>query len=203
MFKFNEDNQMTMENILSNVDIEEVYKDIYAQPEYRRLAEKHKKFKISGNIAQALIYAKKMKDYEVGVFEGVARRYIDANRITCDWVSAMPDNDRKYLSILSYAVYMLADVLDNYILDLNGLMKKHTDHRVYGFDKLNQAVKEARKVVTHFDGTINDEKATSLFGDFADDLYKLIFNKSSSYYNKLKKHAENSNKKVARNAEVA
>ena len=192
-----------MENFLTKEQIEEIYKDIYAQPEYRRLAEKHKKFKISGNIAQALIYAKKMKDYEIGVFEGIARRYIDANRITCDWLSAMPENDRKFLSILSYAVYMLSDVLDSYIMDLNQLMKKHTDHKVYGFDKLNQAVKEARKVVTHFDGTINDEKATSLFGDFADDLYKLIFNKSSSYYNNLKKYEESINKKAARNAEVA
>ena len=154
-------------------------------------------------MAQAVIYAKKMKDYEIRVFEGIARRYIDAHRITCDWVSAMPENDRKNLSILSYAVYMLSDVLDNYIMDLNLLMKKHTDHRVYGFDKLNQAVKEARKVVVHFDGTIGDEKATSLFGDVSDELYKLIFNKSSSYYNKLKKHEKSVNKKTARNAKVA
>lgn len=192
-----------MENFLTKEQIEEIYKDIYAQPEYRKMAEKHKKFKISGNIAQALIYAKKMKDYEVGVFEGIARRYINANRITCDWLSAMPDSDRKFLSILSYAVYMLSDVLDSYIMDLNQLMKKHTDHRVYGFDKLNQAVKEAKKVVAHFDVTINDEKAASLFGDFADDLYKLIFNKSSSYYNKLKNHAEKANKKTSQDAKVA
>lgn len=192
-----------MENFLTKEQIEEIYKDIYAQPEYRRLAEKHKKFKISGNIAQALIYAKKMKDYETGAFEGIARRYIDANRITCDWLSAMPDNDRKFLSILSYAVYMLSDVLDSYIMDLNQLMKKHTDHKVYGFDKLNQAIKEARKVVVHFDGTIGDEKATSLFSSCSDDLYKLIFNKSSSYYNKLKKYEESINKKATRNAKVA
>lgn len=192
-----------MENFLTKEQIEEIYKDIYAQPEYRKMAEKHKRFKISGNIAQALIYAKKMKDYEVGVFEGIARRYINANRITCDWLSAMPENDRKFLSILSYAVYMLSDVLDSYIMDLNQLMKKHTDHRVYGFDKLNQAVKEAKKVVAHFDVTINDEKAASLFGDFADDLYKLIFNKSSSYYNKLKNHAEKANKNTPQDAKVA
>lgn len=192
-----------MENFLTKEQIEEIYKDIYAQPEYRKMAEKHKKFKISGNIAQALIYAKKMKDYEVGVFEGIARRYINANRITCDWLSAMPENDRKFLSILSYAVYMLSDVLDSYIMDLNQLMKKHTDHRVYGFDKLNQAVKEAKKVVAHFDVTINDDKAASMFGDFADDLYKLIFNKSSSYYNKLKNHAEKANKNTPQDAKVA
>lgn len=206
MLQFNENNQInqiTMENILSKIDIDEVYKDIYAQPEYRKLAEKHKKFKISGNIAQALIYAKKMKDYEVGVFEGVARRYIDANRITCDWVSAMPENDRKYLSILSYSAYMLSDVLDNYIMDLNQLMKKHTDHKVYGFDKLNIAIKEARKVVTHFDGTMNDDKAISMFGDISDKLYKMIFNQASSYYNKLKDHAEKANKNTSRNAKVA
>lgn len=98
---------------------------------------------------------------------------------------------------------MLSDVLDSYIMDLNQLMKKHTDHRVYGFDKLNQAVKEAKKVVAHFDVTINDEKAASLFGDFADDLYKLIFNKSSSYYNKLKNHAEKANKNTPQDAKVA
>lgn len=189
--------------MLSNIDIEEIYKDIYAQPEYRRLAEKHKKCKISGNIAQALIYAKKMKDYEVGVFEGIARRYIDTNRITCEWVSAMPKENRKTLSILSYAVYMLSDVLESYIMDLNGLMKKNTDRRVYGFDKLNEAIKEAKKVVTHFDRVISDEKATTLFGNMTDDLYKLIFNKSCSYYNKLNKYAEDVNKKAASGTEVA
>lgn len=194
---------MELENILTKEAIEEIYKDIYASKEYRKLADKHQQLIKTGKVAQSVIYAKKMKDYEVGVFEGIARRYIDAHRITCDWVSAMPENDRKNLSILSYAVYMLSDVLDNYIMDLNLLMKKHTDHRVYGFDKLNQAVKEARKVVVHFDGTIGDEKATSLFGDVSDYLYKLIFNKSSSYYNKLKKHEKNVNKKAPRNAKVA
>ena len=194
---------MEIDNMLSNIDIEEIYKDIYAQPEYRKLAEKHKKFKISGNIAQAFIYAKKMKDYEIGVFEGIARRYIDANRITCEWVSAMPKENRRMLSVLSYAVYMHSDVLESYIMDLNGLMKKNTGRRVCGFDKLNEAVKEAKKVVTNFDKAINDEKATTLFGNMTDDLYKLIFNKSSSYYNKLNKYAETVNKKAASGTEVA
>lgn len=194
---------MELENLLTKEAIDEIYKDIYASKEYRKMADKYQQLMKTGKLAQAVIYAKKMKDYEIGVFEGIARRYIDSHRITCDWVSAMPENDRKNLSILSYAVYMLSDVLDNYIMDLNRLMKKHTDHRVYGFDKLNQAVKEARKVVVHFDGTIGDEKATSLFGDVADNLYKMAFNKASSYYNKLKKNAENVNKKAASDAKVA
>lgn len=192
-----------MENILSKADIEEIYKDIYAQPEYRELAENHRMYKASGKIAQALIYAKKMKNYEIGVFEGIARRYIDAHRITCDWVSAMPENDRKNLSILSYAVYMLSDVLETYIMDLNLLMKKHTNHKVYGFDKMNQAMREAKEVVLHYDDIMKDEKATFLFGHMSDDLYKMIFNKSSSYYNKLKAHAEKADKETSRSAEMA
>lgn len=194
---------MELENLLTKEAIDEIYKDIYASKEYRKMADKYQQLIKTGSVAKAVIYAKKMKDYEIGVFEGIARRYIDSHRITCDWVSAMPENDRKNLSILSYSVYMLSDVLDNYIMDLNQLMKKHTDHKVYGFDKLNQAIKETRKVVTHFDGTMNDDKALSMFGDLSDKLYKMIFNQASSYYNKLKDHAENVNKKAASDAKVA
>lgn len=194
---------MELEDILTKEAIDEIYKDIYASREYRKLADKYQKLKMQGNITQALIYAKKMKAYEIGVFEGIARRYIDANRIAFDVVSAMPKDDRKTLSVLTYAVYMLSDVLESYIMDINRLMKKNTDRNVHGFDKLNEAIKEAKKVVTHFDKLINDKKTTTLFGYMTDDLYKLIFNKSSSYYNKLNKYAEDVDKKAASGTEVA
>lgn len=194
---------MELEDILTKEAIDEIYKDIYASREYRKLTDKYQKLKMQGNIAQALIYAKKMKAYEIGVFEGIARRYIDANRIAFGMVSAMPEDDRKTLSVLTYGVYMMSDVLESYIMDINRLMKKNTDRNVHGFDKLNEAIKEAKKVVTHFDKLINDKKTTTLFGYMTDDLYKLIFNKSSSYYNKLNKYAEDVDKKAASNTEVA
>lgn len=194
---------MEIKDILSEIDIKEIYKDIYASPEYRKMKEKYHKFRIQGNFAQMLVMSKKMKDYEVGVFEGIARRYIDRNRIVNDCLASMSVEDRKNLSIMSYGVYMLADVLEIFIMDINQLMKKNTEQRVCGFDKLKKALKEASKVVSHFDTTMSDEKASSMFGDASDNLYKLTFNKASSYYNKLKKHAESVNKKTARNAKVA
>lgn len=189
--------------MLSEIDIKQIYEEIYASPDYRKMADKYQKFRTSGNFAQMYVMAKKMKDYEIGVFEGIARRYIDKLRITNDWVSSMSDEDRKNLSILSYAVYMLSDVLESFIMDINLLMKKNTDSRVYGFDKLNEAVKEAKKVVTHFDKSMCDEKALSMFGDVSDDLFKMVFNKASSYTNKLSDYAKKTNKNTPRHAEVA
>ena len=194
---------MEIKEILSKEDIEEIYKDIYAESEYRKMAEKFNKFKMNGNYTQAMLMSKKMKDYEIGVFEGIARRRINAKKIAGDWVSVMPEEERKQLSILSYAVYMLSDVLEAYIMDINSILNKNIGRKVIGFDKLNQAMKESKSVVSLFDKIMSDDKASSLFGSCSDNLYKLCFNKASSYYNKLKTHEENTNKDTSRDTEVA
>lgn len=189
--------------MLSESDIKEIYKDIYASREYRKMADKYQQLNIQGNYAKAAICAKKMKEYEIGVFEGIARKYIDKNRLMHDWVSAMSEQDRKNLSILSYSIFMLSDVLETFIFDVNSLLKKYSDRKTVGFDKLNEALKEARKVVAHFDATMDDDKASYIFGDCSDNLHKLIFNKASSYMNKLKAYAKETNKNTPRDAKVA
>lgn len=194
---------MEIKDMLSESDIKAVYDEIYASPDYRKLTEKYQKFRKSGDFAQMYVMAKKMKDYEIGVFEGIARRFVSKLKMTRDWVEAMPGEDRKNLSVLSYSVYMLADVLEMFIMELNELLKKNTSCTVSGFDKLNEVAKEAKKIVLHFDSIMSDEKSCNLFSACSDDLYKLIFNKASSYKNKLEKYAEKTDKKAPRNAEVA
>ena len=71
------------------------------------------------------------------------------------------------------------------------------------YEKIQELLKETNKKISNFDTIMKDDKASMLFGECSDKLYKLIFNQANSYVNKLKKHEESVNKKAARHAEVA
>ena len=52
-------------------------------------------------------------------------------------------------------------------------------------------------LVSKFDNQINDEKASFLFGQMSDNLYEMVYNKASSYVNKLRSYENNNNKETS------
>ena len=144
-----------------------------------------------------------MKEMEVEVFSELCKQRIDLNRIVHEVVEKMDNEDKHYLNIVSNALRMMSDVIEMFIMDANYIMKKYGLNNIREYDKLNAALKEAKACVRTFDRLTEDKKILSMFGDCSDNLYKLIFNKASSYVNKVKKHEESINKKAARNAKVA
>lgn len=188
---------------LSQQTIEEIYKDIRSSKQYMKHAQLQNQYKKSGQWARAALEGKILKEMENAVWAEVAKQYIDRTQMTYDLIASMSEGDRHNMNILANAIVMLADVLDVLVMDTNSILKKYVSGRSTEFDKLKTALSEAKGIVSYFDNKIADEKAASMFGDCSDNLYKLVFNKASSYVNKLKKYEEGLNKKTARISKVA
>jgi hypothetical protein len=115
----------------------------------------------------------------------------------------MSEEDKHFLNISSNALRMLADLVEVFIMDANTVMHRYGLNNIKEYDKLSATLKESRALVRMFDTLTNDEKVSSLFGDCSDNLYKLVFNKASSFVNKVKKYEESVNKKMSRQTKVA
>jgi hypothetical protein len=188
---------------LNQQTIEEIYKDIRSSKQYMKHAQLQNQYKKSGRWAKAALEGKILKEMEQAVWAEVAKQYIDRTQVTMDVVASMSDEDRHKMNILANSIVMLADVLDNLVMDTDSILKKYVAGKNTEFDKLKSALSEAKGIVNYFDNKIADEKAAAMFGTAADNLYKLVFNKASSYVNKLKKYEESVAKKIARNAKMA
>lgn len=190
-------------DILTQEQIEEIYKDIRTSPEYMKFATMHTQYLKKGQYASAAIYAKKMKEYEVSIFAQIAKSYIDSNHFLLDAINSMTNEDRHQMNIITNAMYMLTDVLNIFVMDASTILKKYDLGQTKEYESLKQLLKETNKRIKLFDTLMKDEKASAIFGDASDNLYKMIFNKASSYVNKLKKYEESVNKKISRQKKVA
>lgn len=181
---------------LNQQTIEEIYKDIRSTKQYMKHAHLQNQYMKNGQWAKAALEGKFLKEMENAVWAEVAKQYIDRTQLTYDVVSSMSDEDRHKMNILANAIVMLADVLDNLVMDTDSVLKKYVSGKNTEFDKLKSALCEAKGIISYFDNKIADEKAASMFGDCSDNLYKLIFNKASSYVTKLKKYEESIARKL-------
>lgn len=183
--------------------IEAVYNEIHSSQQYIKLKKQYDTLSMRREYAKAMIVKKKMENYEVEVLDGILKTYVAKRRISEGIVESMSMEDRKTMNTLANAMLLLSDVLDAMTMDAQSVMKKYTNGRITDFEKLNNVLKETKSLVSYFDGQLKDEKAQLIFGETSDDLYKLVFNKSKSFVNKLKKHAENINKNAPSPSEVA
>lgn len=183
--------------------IEAVYNEIHSSQQYIKLKKQYDTLSMRREYAKAMIVKKKMENYEVEVFDGILKTYVAKRRISEGIVESMSVEDRKKMNTFANAMLLLSDVLDAMTMDAQSVMKKYTNGRITDFEKLNNVLKETKSLVSYFDGQLKDEKAQMIFGETSDDLYKLVFNKSKSFVNKLKKHAEDINKNAPSSSEVA
>ena len=188
---------------LNQHTIEEIYKDIRSSKKYMKHAKKQYDYLKNKMYAHAAMEGKIMRDMEVAVWNEVAKRYVDKNQITIDIIASMSDEDKKKMNIMANGLMMIADVLDNMVSDTNQILSKYDLSKSDEFDCLKQLLAESKKFVSYFDNRLNDEKASFLFGQMSDNLYKMTINKAGSYVRKLKEYAEELNKKAASVSEVA
>ena len=186
-----------MENNIITEDVRQnVMREIYANPTYISLNKKYQEHRRQGNFAQALVFSKKMKSFEMEVFSVIAKKYINRHNIMQGVVESMSREDRQKMNILANALYLMSDVFDSIITDTNQILNKYDAYQSTGFDRLSKVLKETKGLVAHFDALMDNEKASFIFGECADKLYKLTFNQSSSYVNKLKRYSEQENNKI-------
>ena len=167
---------------------EAVLIEVRKNPLYNTIKENYELHKRRGNIAQASMYYKKMKQFEADKFVEAAHIVAQKQKFVDDFVNSLDETDRKNMNILANAMVMLADVLEVMIFDTNCILKKYNAGKMTEFDTLNALAKEAKGFVHHLDKRLNDEEASFIFGQVSDYLYKLVFNKSAAFVRKLKAH---------------
>lgn len=107
-------------------------------------------------------------------------------------VRSMKEDDQMLMNVYGNLLCMLVDILDITIIDTNTLLRKyHPSFHIDMFDKIKQLGKECTMHVKMYDMAVKDEWHQNLYGDTADKMYKMCFNKSKSFINKLAKRAEN------------
>ena len=110
---------------LNQQTIEEIYKEIRSHKDYMKHAKLQNEYKRCGQWAKAALEGKILKDMEQAVWAEVAKQYIDRTQITMDVVASMSDEDRHKMNILANSIVMLADVLDNLVMDTDSILKKY------------------------------------------------------------------------------
>lgn len=173
---------------------EAILAEIHKNPMYEALKKAYEKHKRAGNIAQAYMYRDKKRNFEKDKFIEVAHCVAQKQKFVEDFTNSLDEADRKSMNILANAMVMIADVLEVMISDTNCILKKYNASKMTEFNTLNALAKEAKGFVHHLDKRLNDEKASFIFGQMSDDLYKLVFNKSASFVRKLKAHEKKKSK---------
>ncbi len=168
-------------------DIQElVLKEIYATPKYMNLAATYQHHRAKGNMMQAMMYKKMMKEVEDNVFKEFFNEAYKTKISMYEIMKGMNQEDQLTMNSYANGIMLLADVLDSIIGEMNQLVKRYKpDMKVVAFDDLNAMIKEAKKTVYTFDMNARDEYATDLFGITGDNLFKMIINKSKSFVKKL------------------
>ena len=193
-----------MEN---NVILEDIRKsvlnEVYKNPIYADLRKKHQDFLKKRLYAQASILSEKMKSFEKRAFEQTEKWYVERHKKMHSVVESMNQDDKHQMNVLANAMYVISDVLDSMITNTNDILDKYGARNTTEFNRLREVMKETTWYVAHFDTLMDNNRASSLFGEASDKLYKLVYNQSSSYVNKLKRYAEETIKKSGAVSEVA
>jgi hypothetical protein len=192
-----------MDNIITADIRKQVMLDIMNIPEYRKLNEKFQELKRQGNVMQAAIIIQKMKRMEDAVFMSIAKRYIDTRAYADKILQSVTPEDKEKMTISCNALYLLSDTLDQLLTETHGILSRYGIDEDCRFDKLKEVLKQSKDAVYRFDTILSDEHASKIAGDMADSMYKLVYNKASSFTKKLVAYAEKADKKAARHAEVA
>lgn len=192
-----------MENAINPEIHRQVMLDIYAMPAYRELLEKQRDFMKAGLYANAIMIGQRMEKIKEKVYLEIAKKYISSEAYANQIIASFSEEERREMTILANALYLMSDTLDSMVMEIHSILKKRGLDEDSHFDKLSTVLKECKKAVYRFDTLLNDDYASKLAGDMSDSMYKLVYNKASSFSKKLKDYAEKTNKKAARNAKVA
>ena len=192
-----------MENAITPEIDKQVMLDIYAMPDYRKLLEKQREFMKAGLYANAIVIGQRMEKIKERVYLEIAKKYISSEAYANQVIASFSEEERREMTILANALYLMSDTLDSMVMEIHSILKKRGLDEDSHFDKLSTVLKESKKAVYRFDMLLSDDYASKLAGDMSDSMYKLVYNKASSFSKKLKDYAERADKKAARNAKVA
>lgn len=179
-------------------DIRETFrKRIRNSAEYKKLEEKKCKLYMSFRFAEAASVVKMMKDVEDKAVESMVKEYEGEFRKVSELVRAMNDDDRERMNIYGNMLVMICDILETTNIEMNQLLKKyHPTYNIETFNKVTALGKEAHERVKMLVAYQYDSWYTNTYGNTADSLYEMTYNKVKSFIGKIKKREETAKKKA-------
>lgn len=97
----------------------------------------------------------------------------------------MPDEDKHRMNVYITGIIMMCDLVETFQMDADSLLKKYyPDCSIVMFDKFKDVANEAREQV-RFMGRVTELRYQEKFGDNADNLNKLVYNKVDSFVKKM------------------
>lgn len=179
--------------------------EIRKHERYTALASKKKELQKMRSYALAMQVQQAMDDFEKKNLDRSVELYKKRVKSMVEMVTSMSNEDMNSMTMYSYAVIMLTDCLETFILEMNQKVKKYyPEHKLHAYDELLQLAKESKKYISIVNGLGGkDTYHMNLYGDSVENLREMIENKAKSFINKINHHEESVNKKVARNTEVA
>lgn len=185
--------------------INNLTKEIRKHERYTSLASKKKELQKMRSYALALQVQQTMDDFEKKALERAVELYKKRVKSMVEVVTSMEKEDMNAMTVYSYAVIMLSDCLETFIIEMNQKVKKYyTEHKLHAYEELLQLAKESKKYISLVNGLGGKDKYhMNLYGDSVDNLREMIENKAKSFMNKINHHEESVNKKSRSDAEVA
>lgn len=173
-----------------------IRKQIQQNPRYIELSRKRNEFIKRGNYMMAMKTFEATSKVEDLCKQEYMKVYANEVRLMSDLVKTMSEDDQMLMNIYGNLLCMLVDITEISILNTNQLLHKyHPSYRMDMFDKIAELGEAAKNHVKIYDSVVRDDYHQNLYGDTADKMYELCFNKSKSFINKLQKHSERINKK--------
>ena len=179
-------------------------KEIRKHDRYVALSEKKKQLQKQRSYALAMQVQQTMDDLEKKALERSVELYKNRVKSMVEVVTSMKKEDMNEMTVYSYAIVMLSDCLETFIMEMNEKVKKyHPKYKLHAYEELLQLSKESKKYISLVNGLGGkDTYHMNLYGDSVDNLTEMIVNKAKSFMNKIDYHEESVNKKSRSNAEM-
>ena len=164
---------------------------MYKNEQYQQLVSKKAAAIKTGRYVVAAMLAKEIKELEEAVLKNCINEWQHQRKTVAEIMKDCSKEELHEHNVLVNMLYVLTDILESSVMDLNDIISKYDPKRkVILFDELNACLKQTKIVMKDMAGA-TDNIYQIQFGDTADDIRQLIFNKVSSMLIKVQSKKSN------------
>ena len=153
---------------------------MYKNEQYQEMVRKKAEAIKTGRYVVAAMLAKDIKEIEKKVLQNCIDEWQHQRKTVAEIMANCTKEELHEHNVLVNMLYVLTDMIESSVMDLNDIISKYDPKRkVILFDELNACLKQTKIVMKDMAGA-TDNIYQIQFGDTADDIRQLIFNKVSS-----------------------
>lgn len=191
-------NDITIEDIPKKLE-EELRQAIRDTDQFVKLKQRHGKLLMAGRFVEATRLAKELKGIEdkalIEHLKCLAQRTVSMQKIT----AMMTEEDQNEFAALSNGIMFAADMIETFVSEMNQKVHKYaSDVTMPINEELNAVSGKAHEMIRLLSRYDKNEYFVNNYGDTADKLYEMVYNKAVSFARKMRKHNESEMKKKSK-----